>query len=353
MADAAAALDSNEAGGAFVLDRDFLAGVHGQFLGGEVVLALHAAVDDPAIGVGVVLGVDDGLEVVVFLEVRIHVRFPVELIDDEVDVLVLVGGHVLHEQRPGHVAAFHEALVHAEDVAAPLGFIGHEGAGGVEDARSDHPARAWLQTVGLGEIEDAVVALVPVFDAAAHLLAGGAGLEAHEGVGEVVADGVHLGREVIGLGLAFLAHQRGLFGVLVHVVGDGAHVVEELGIHRPLLVGVPDGVADDLAAENVHRVLQREAGTVVDHIAQAFVLIAVVVGRGGGGAEPALVDAAAVLTQRVVVLGVQLEAASRLEERAGHPGGGQAQDAFAGFQRALGGQSRLVSGNGIHGRLLR
>ena len=132
-----------------------------------------------------------------------------------------------HEQAPQHFAALDEVLIHAENVAAPLRLVGAEAAGRVKNARIDEPAGAGLETVGLREIEDAVVALVPVLEAAADLRLGRARLEAHEGVGEIVADVVVLRREVIALGLAFLADEFGLRGRLVHVMRNRPHVVEE------------------------------------------------------------------------------------------------------------------------------
>ena len=86
----------------------------------------------------------DGFEVVVVLEIWVEVLFPIELVDDEVDVLVLVLGHVLHEEGPGDFAAFDEVLIHPEDVGSPLGLIGAERAGGMEDAGIDEPAGAGL-----------------------------------------------------------------------------------------------------------------------------------------------------------------------------------------------------------------
>ena len=85
--------------------------------------------------------------------------------------------------------------------------VGAERTGRVQDARADEPAGAGLQAIGAGEIEDAVVAFVPIFEAFADLRLGRAGLEAHEGVGEIVADVVVLRREIIGFRLAFLADQ--------------------------------------------------------------------------------------------------------------------------------------------------
>jgi hypothetical protein len=123
-----------------------------------------------------------------------------------------------------------------------------------------------------------------------------------------------LRREIVALGLALLLHQRGLLARLVHVVRDGAHVVEELRVHRPLLVLVPDRVADDLPAQLTDRVGQRQPSAAVDDVAESLVRRAVVVGGGRGRSEPPLVDAAAVEAEGVQVVGVELEPLARLEE---------------------------------------
>ena len=135
------------------------------------------------------------------LELGIDVPLPVELVDEVVEVVVLVLGDVLDEQAPGHAPAFDHRLVHAEDVGAPLRLVGHERAGGVQDAWGDQPAGAGLEAVGLREVEDAVVPLVPTLQAAADVVLGRPGLQAEEGVGEVVAGPVELGGEVVALGL--------------------------------------------------------------------------------------------------------------------------------------------------------
>ena len=114
---------------------------------------------------------------------RIDVLFPVELADDEVEILVLLLRHVFHQQRPGHVAAFDDDLEHAEHVAAPLRLVGAERAGGVQHAGRNQPAGAALQAIGPREIENAVVAFVPVLQALADLVFGRARLQAHERVG--------------------------------------------------------------------------------------------------------------------------------------------------------------------------
>ena len=148
--DLAGALDADEAVGAGILDGARGAWIDGEFFGGEELFAIDLAVNDPAVDVALAAGIGDGdgLEVVVVLETRIHVLLPVELIHDEVDVLVLRLGHVLHEERPRNLAALDEVLVHTEDVGAPLRLVGAEGAGRVKDARIDEPAGADFEAVG-------------------------------------------------------------------------------------------------------------------------------------------------------------------------------------------------------------
>src|SRR5687768_1647959 len=101
----------------------------------------------------------------VLFKIRVDVCFPVELLDDEVEVLVLLLGHVLDEQRTGHFATFYERLVHAEDIGSPLRLVGAERTRRVQDAWSDEPTAAGFQAKSLRQVEDAVVALVPVLQA--------------------------------------------------------------------------------------------------------------------------------------------------------------------------------------------
>jgi hypothetical protein len=180
----------------------------------------------------------------VVLEVRIDVARPVELLDQVIQVAVMFLRHILDEQRPRHRPPFDQVLIHAEDVRAPLGFVGAERARRVEKARAHQPAGAGLEPVGLREVQDAVVALVPIRQAGADLVLGGARLESEEGVGKVVAHIVVLGREVVGLRFAFLADEFRLFGALVHVMRDGPHVVEELRVDRPPPILAPDPAPD-------------------------------------------------------------------------------------------------------------
>ena len=128
----------------------------------------------------------------------------------------------------------------------------------------DEPAGAGLQAVGLGEIEDAVVALVPVLEALADLRLGGAGFEAEEGVGEVVADVVVLRREVVALGLALLADERGLL-VRSGACGGGSGPCCRRTSSRPASgCTSPDGLADDLGAALGDGLAQGEARSAVD-----------------------------------------------------------------------------------------
>ncbi len=112
--------------------------------------------------------------------------------------------------------------------------------GACKHAGGNQPAGAGLEAIGLGMIQDAVVALVPALEAAVDVGLGRPRLQAEEGVREVVAGPVELGREVVALGLPFAAELGGLFLVLVHVVRDRPEVVEKLAVDRPALVGIPE-----------------------------------------------------------------------------------------------------------------
>lgn len=169
----------------------------------------------------------------VVLKVGVDVSFPVKGIDEVLVVVLLLFGKVLHEQRARDGAAFDERLIHAENVASPLGLVCHEAARGVEDAGRDEPARPRLQAVRLRIIENAVIPFVPTIEAADNLLLGRTGLETEEGVGKIIPDGVQLRREIIRFGLSFLPREFRLLVALMHVMGNGPHVVKEFRIHGP------------------------------------------------------------------------------------------------------------------------
>jgi hypothetical protein len=319
--DLADALDADEAVSAVVFDGASGSGFDGEFFGAEELFASDLPINDPAIEVAFLLGVRDGngFEIMVVFEFGIDVAIPIELFDDPIEVAMFALGHVFDEERPGNFAAFDEGLIHSKNVAAPLRFVGAKGTGRVKDARRNQPAGAGFEAVGAREIEDAVVAFVPVFEAAPDLGFGGAGFEAHEGVGEIVADVVVLRRKVIGLGFAFLADEFGLFGILMHVVRNGSHVIEELGIDGPLFVFLPNFLADDGCAAFSNRLAQGEALFAGNDVAEAFVGRAVFVGGGSGGSKPAFVDAAAIETEGIEIVRMKFEAFAGLEERARDP----------------------------------
>ncbi len=277
-------LDADESVGPVVLDGALNAWVHGELFCREELFTLDAAVDNPLVQETLASSICNGnwFEVVVVLERRVEVSVPIELVDDEVDVLMLFLGHVFDQEVPWYRATFHEVLVHPKNVTTPLRFVGAERSWGVEDARGDEPSGAWLQSVGPREIEDSVVALVPVFDAAPDLFPCGPGFEAHERVGKIIADVVVLRREVVRLGFTFLPHEFCLFGILVHVVGDGAHVVEELRVHRPLVVLAPDGVPDEICATFGNGLLQGKSVSPDNDVRQSLIGRTVIVGGGSG-----------------------------------------------------------------------
>src|SRR5262249_42765361 len=146
------------------------------------------------------------------------------------------------------------------------------------------PTRPRMQAIRLAVIENAVVSLVPVLEATAHISLGRPRFEAHERVGKIVASVVELRRKVIRLRLALLTDEGCLARILMHVVRDRAHVVEELRIDRPALVLLPDVGPDERVLLGSNRLAQRERLlAVVDDVAQALVPVgALVSGRGGG-----------------------------------------------------------------------
>ena len=196
----------------------------------------------------------------------------------------------------------------------------------MQDARVNQPASSGLEFVGLGEGEDLIVSLIPVGDALANLSLRRAGFEAHERVREIVADVVMLRREVVGLRLAFETEQFGLLGVLVHVVRNRTHVVEELGVDGPLLVLAPNLRTDERSATFLDGLLERETGVADHDVGEAFVGGAVVVGGLGRGSEPAFIDPAAAQAESIEIIRMELKALTRLQEGARHPARSEAQE---------------------------
>jgi len=123
-----------------------------------------------------------------------------------------------------------------------------------------------------------------------------------------------LGREVVGFRFAFLADEFGLFGALVHVQRDRAHVVEELGINGPATIFFPDGFAHERSAAVGHGLAEGKSLFADDTVAEAFVRNTSFISSFRGGSKPALIDAAAVGAVGVGVIRMKFDAQARLEE---------------------------------------
>src|SRR5215510_3455205 len=103
----------------------------------------------------------------------------------------------------------------------------------MEDSCIDLPARAGLQPVRARMIENAVVAFVPVFQAAHYIAFCCARLESKKRVWEIVLNNVVLRRKVIRFGFAFLADLLGKFLALMHVMRDRSEIIEEFAEDIP------------------------------------------------------------------------------------------------------------------------
>lgn len=323
FSDPAFALHGDPAAGTWVAESAFGTGFYGEFFGGEKLLAVDGAVNDPAIGVtgAAALGIDDGFDVVAVFEVRIDVFIPIELSDDEIEILVFLGGHIFDKEGPGYVASFDDRLEHAEDVATPLGFVGAEGARGVQDAGWDQPTGTAFESVGAGQVENTIVAAVPIFEAASEVIAGCAGFESHKGIAEVVVDVVVLGREVVAFGFPFLSDEGRIFLGLVHVMGDRPHVIEELRVDGPALVLGEDRFTDKTITAFGYGIPEKELGAFEGAEAESFVPDAAFVGGFGGAGEPTFIDTTPIGPEGIKIIGMEFDAAAGMEEAAWNPRG--------------------------------
>src|SRR5947209_9609007 len=114
----------------------------------------------------------------IVFEVGIHVRIPVQLVDNKIEIFVFVPGHVLHEQTPWDVTALDHALVHTEDVATPLRFVGAETSRRVKNRGADQPTGARLEPIRFGKIKNPVVTFVPILKTFADLSFSGSWFQA-------------------------------------------------------------------------------------------------------------------------------------------------------------------------------
>lgn len=180
----------------------------------------------------------------------------------------------------------------------------------MENAWWNQPSGPSLESVSAGEVQDSVIAFVPIRQATSELVFGGSRFEAHEGVGEVVIDVVVLGREVVAFGFPFLTDQSSIFLRLVHVVGDWPHVVEEFRIDRPSVVFAEDGRADELVALLGDGVLEEKLFAFEQAEAQAFVPYTAFVGSFGGAGEPAFIDTTSISAVCVKIIRVEFDSAA-------------------------------------------
>ena len=121
-------------------------------------------------------------------EFRIDIGFPIEHADDVVKILMAARRDILHQQFPRHGAALHHGLKNGADIRIHLRLVSDQRTGRMQNPGVDLPACSGAQFVGFRVVEDSVVAFIPALEAAADIVLGRAGFEAHEGVGEIVAE---------------------------------------------------------------------------------------------------------------------------------------------------------------------
>src|SRR5579859_5296234 len=199
----------------------------------------------------------------------------------------------------------------------------------MEDPRVDLPSCAGFETVGTGMEEDSVVALVPFFQAAADVFFGGTRLQAHVGVGEIVLYLVVLRRKVIGFRLSLLSYELGEGVALMHVMGDGAHVVKKFAEQIPSVftfhyIGTEQEVPGRLDGFFEQELIPGFGPDITEPLVGPGVWS---VGRFRGGRKPALVDAPAVAAKGVQIVGMELEPAPGNHERSWDPTGLQPENA--------------------------
>ena len=204
----------------------------------------------------------------------------------------------------------------------------------MQDAGIHLPSRAGFQAVSAGVEQNSVVALVPILETPPDVVLGGAGFETHEGVGEIVFGEVVLGREIVSFGFAALAHQLGLGVTLVHVVGDGSHVVEELAEEIPSAFARHDIGAQQEIACVLDRVLE-EKSLIRTHTNVAQTLMfqsGGTVGSFNGGGKPSFVDSASVSSKGVQIVGMEFQSPAGDHKGTRDPAGLQAEDSVSSIQ---------------------
>ena len=123
-----------------------------------------------------------------------------------------------------------------------------------------------------------------------------------------------LRREVVRLRLSFTSNEFRLLEILVHVMRDRSHVVEELGIDRPLLVFLPDRTADDLRTKLRDNIAQQKTLSIMNDRAESFVDCAIVIGSFSCRTEPSLIDSTSVKSECIQIIWMKFQSLARLQE---------------------------------------
>ena len=77
-----------------------------------------------------------------------------------------------------------------------------------------------------------------------------------------IVEKVGIGDDIMGL-VAQLADQRSLVICVMNVMGQRAHVIKKLGVHRPATVLIPETVANQLTLQLVNGIFQQKLNFIV------------------------------------------------------------------------------------------
>src|SRR5579859_6445668 len=178
----------------------------------------------------------------------------------------------------------------------------------MENTRIDLPSFAYDEPVGASMLEDAVVALVPLFQASTDIGLGRTRFEAHVGMGKIVFHLVVLRWKVVCLRLSLLSYEPGEFVGLMQVVRDGAQVVEEFAKQIPPAFAVHHPCTKQQITGGFDGIPQKKFFAVVWlSIAQTLVRQSIrSIRRLGCRREPAFIDASAMAAERIQIVGVKL-----------------------------------------------
>ena len=138
-----------------------------------------------------------------------------------------------------------------------------------------------------------------------------------------------------------------MLSLLVHVVGNRAHVVKELRVDGPTLVLVPHRLAHHLALAFLNGIPQQKTLSFKHAVAQTLVVISVVVHRFRRAGKPTLVDAASVDAQGIPIGRSQLDSLARVKKAARNPRRGEPQDTLTRVHGALQNLANIIFRNDL------